>query len=40
MHSARLDLTAFKDLLVVYLTNDIPVDLRARARGRPIADWL
>ena len=36
MHSARLDLTAFKNLLVVYLINGTPVDLRARAKGWPL----
>ena len=37
-HWARLNFTAFKNLLVVYLTNGRLVGLVARPNGRPIAD--
>ena len=37
--SASLDLTAFKNLLVGYLTNGRLERLGARFCGRPIADW-
>ena len=36
---ARLDFTAFKNLLVGYLTNGRLIRLRAKLCGRPIADW-